>query len=791
MCVLRPVRPCLSHSVQNAQGAQVSSMRYIVLHVLSAALWSALVCSSLHQLVGATSPPPQVLLREGAKLRDDWQEVLTSMIFEERKAAAQDDEPPSGLEWEPPNRSAKPLAPPLRPRPARSSSKWPSSLQRPATTPPLYYTSPPPQEPPELPTLPLVPPPPPPPPPPPSPPSPLLPHSPSRLSAWARSPPPPVNPASADGDSSLDFSVMATDIVRTKKTPPPPPPEILPPPPRRRLSPPPSPPPLQPMSPPRLPPPRRRIPPPPPQTPGNPLPPQPPSPRRSPPSPPPPRSRRAPPPRRPAQPPLPPAPEPPSWPETWYPPPTEPDAPSPPPRPPPVKSPKLPKAFRNAKPPPSPTPPGAPIPPAINTFPSDLSMDWGVLPTYKRISEFLLYAAENSEGRCAVSSLGKSVKGRDIWLVTVGNPTEPTFPDPTSPDVPFPKPKFAVIGNMHGDEKGNVQVLLQFISEICLKPSDPRVQNLIDTTALYIVPSMNPDGYVATDRMNANGIDLNRNCYSSDFPFARPSPSVAMKGAYYEAAYFLTSGGASMEPETKVVTSWLGSIRPTVSSNLHGGALVSGFTLDACDSLGVRVWCESRDDPLPNFLANIYAQNHPRMFFSKTDPQGLGTFINGTTQGANWYPALGTLADWLHHAQRLHMLTLELHNRKLPTGNDLLTMYGYNRASLLRLAEAAHVGFRARLLDAVTGAPLRADVTMDNPNNILAPQVEDGGYIWKLGLPGSTYTCTILPYDPNDTSVRYAPIQLTYTVPSSFDEVIKGSGTDGLSVVKVLWASRL
>ncbi|GIL83211.1 hypothetical protein Vretifemale_12066 [Volvox reticuliferus] len=189
------------------------------------------------------------------------------------------------------------------------------------------------------------------------------------------------------------------------------------------------------------------------------------------------------------------------------------------------------------------------------------------------------------------------------------------------------------------------------------------LQNLLATTVMYIVPSMNPDGYIASSRMNANGIDLNRNCYTSDFPFARPSPAAALKGAYYEAAYFLTSGGASMEPESRVITSWLSSIRPTVSSNLHGGALVAGYTLDACDSMGVNLWCESQESPLPNFLANVYAQNNPRMVISKMDPQGLGAFVNGTTQGANWYPSLGTLADWLHHAQRLQMLTLELHNK--------------------------------------------------------------------------------------------------------------------------------
>ncbi len=27
----------------------------------------------------------------------------------------------------------------------------------------------------------------------------------------------------------------------------------------------------------------------------------------------------------------------------------------------------------------------------------------------------------------------------------------------------------------------------------------------------------------------------------------------------------------------------------------------------------------------------------------------------------SWYPAIGTIADWLHHTYQRHMLTLELH----------------------------------------------------------------------------------------------------------------------------------
>ena len=37
-----------------------------------------------------------------------------------------------------------------------------------------------------------------------------------------------------------------------------------------------------------------------------------------------------------------------------------------------------------------------------------------------------------------------SVQGRDLWAVTIGDPAGVYYPDPTNPDVPFPKARAAV-----------------------------------------------------------------------------------------------------------------------------------------------------------------------------------------------------------------------------------------------------------------------------------------------------------------------------------------------------------
>ena len=57
--------------------------------------------------------------------------------------------------------------------------------------------------------------------------------------------------------------------------------------------------------------------------------------------------------------------------------------------------------------------------------------------------------------------------------------------------------------------------MVLLIEELCAKyqSGDKRVQQLIDSTEIYIVPSMNPDGAINRRRGNSDWVDLNR-----DFP---------------------------------------------------------------------------------------------------------------------------------------------------------------------------------------------------------------------------------------------------------------------------------
>ncbi len=79
------------------------------------------------------------------------------------------------------------------------------------------------------------------------------------------------------------------------------------------------------------------------------------------------------------------------------------------------------------------------------------------------------------------------------------------------------KPEVKYVGNMHGDETVGRENLIRFIDMLCQEYINPtptafsdRITKLINRTDIYIIPSMNPDGFERARRENVQGYDLNR-----------------------------------------------------------------------------------------------------------------------------------------------------------------------------------------------------------------------------------------------------------------------------------------
>jgi murein tripeptide amidase MpaA len=109
-----------------------------------------------------------------------------------------------------------------------------------------------------------------------------------------------------------------------------------------------------------------------------------------------------------------------------------------------------------------------------------------------------------------VSDLGSTVQGRDINLVTVGEP---------APE----KKNVWVIARQHPGET-MAEWFAEGMLDRLLDRSDPTARQLLDRACLHVVPNMNPDGTVAGNlRTNAAGANLNREWLD---PSPRRSPEV-------------------------------------------------------------------------------------------------------------------------------------------------------------------------------------------------------------------------------------------------------------------------
>lgn len=107
-----------------------------------------------------------------------------------------------------------------------------------------------------------------------------------------------------------------------------------------------------------------------------------------------------------------------------------------------------------------------------------------------------VHAAQQSP-RCAVTTIGRSLEGRAIHMLTIGE---------AGPN----KRKCWFIGRQHSGET-MAEWFSEGVVERLLDAQDPVARVLLDQAVFYIVPNMNPDGTVrGHQRLNAAGIDLNR-----------------------------------------------------------------------------------------------------------------------------------------------------------------------------------------------------------------------------------------------------------------------------------------
>ncbi|MGE0686730.1 MAG: M14 family zinc carboxypeptidase [Dehalococcoidia bacterium] len=153
--------------------------------------------------------------------------------------------------------------------------------------------------------------------------------------------------------------------------------------------------------------------------------------------------------------------------------------------------------------------------------------------------------SEERPGTLTVATIGRSVEGRPIEALSLGN-------GPLS---------VLVIGGLHtGAENATATVAEQLARHF-----GGHLNELPAAVRIIFIPLANPDGYADETRVNANGVDLNRNWPTADW---------APEAVHGEVP---VSGGPAplSEPETRALYAFIDDIEPEVVVSFHGyGAIV-------------------------------------------------------------------------------------------------------------------------------------------------------------------------------------------------------------------------
>lgn len=141
------------------------------------------------------------------------------------------------------------------------------------------------------------------------------------------------------------------------------------------------------------------------------------------------------------------------------------------------------------------------------------------LRTFQEHVQFMWTLAASHISLAQMINVGYSVQNRPMWALRVTGPG-------------YAKPAVFYHGAEHGNEQAPASVV-QYVANHLLSnyATDPEVAALVNNVEWYLMPIMNPDGYVAYNRYNANGVDLNRNWggpgsgqdpWGGPYPFSEP-----------------------------------------------------------------------------------------------------------------------------------------------------------------------------------------------------------------------------------------------------------------------------
>lgn len=320
---------------------------------------------------------------------------------------------------------------------------------------------------------------------------------------------------------------------------------------------------------------------------------------------------------------------------------------------------------------------------------------------------FAAYAL-NYPNLCRTHLLGTSVNGINIWAIKIT----------PNPDVAADKPAVKFIGTIHGDEPVGTELCMNFADELLTNyGTDTYITDFLDRTVIWLVPMMNPDGFLSYLRYNANTVDLNRSF---------PMYSVDFMTTWFDGEPL---GETNCEPEIAAIMRWAAENHCALSAHYHGGALIVNYPYDNEPGIPSQTEAPSPDDAMFRYISLEYSSHNTPMYTG-------GNFSQGIVNGSYWYSITGGMIDWNYRFMGCPEVLIELGFTKRPLPSTLPQYWADNRDSMYAYAETAHIGIRGLTRDRNTGAPVWSKVLLEGNAQPVFSNPDFGNY-HKLVLSGT------------------------------------------------------
>jgi carboxypeptidase D len=300
--------------------------------------------------------------------------------------------------------------------------------------------------------------------------------------------------------------------------------------------------------------------------------------------------------------------------------------------------------------------------------------DFGEYHTHEEVVFFLDSVTTANPNICRLDTLGYSFEDRIIMGIRISD----------NPGVEEDEPEVRIMGAHHGDEKISVELPLYMIDLLTTGyGDDDLVTRLVNSTEIFIIPMVNPDGVTHNSRRNSRNQDINRD-------YLCPEGDYCPAGANNQNSF--------SEQETQAVRLDALANRYTLSLTMHAGATNINAVWNYDDGLHHSgQYHPTPDDDLVMFLSYGYAErNYTPGFY--------------VTNGCDWYSTHGDANDFSYGWLSDIDWTIEISQVKTPPENQIEDFWIENVDAMLYIIDMADIGIRGVVTDSVTGEPLDATV---------------------------------------------------------------------------------